>query len=109
MFQPCELRHMESFQRDTTFFKQTGSKIYRGKYNCDLEICEVVESKIMEGDDGWTLGVQRDVQRKIIFHNDFTFDFHISFSDFNLLISIIFFSGKQNTFGFPARATRTGP
>ena len=57
----------------------------------DLEICEVVETKVMEGDDGWTLGVQRDVQRKIIFYNDFTFDFHISFSDFNLLISIIIF------------------
>ena len=68
MFQPCELRHMESFQRDTTFFKQTGSKIYRGKYNCDLEICEVVESKIMEGDDGWTLGDQKSKHKEIVMY-----------------------------------------
>ena len=28
----------------------------------DLEICEVVETKVMEGDDGWTLEVLRDIK-----------------------------------------------
>ena len=34
----------------------------------DLEICEVVESKIMEGDNGWTLGDQKSKHKEIVMH-----------------------------------------
>ena len=35
------------------------------KIFANLEICEVVETKVMEGDDGWTLEVQKDKKRKM--------------------------------------------
>ena len=53
---------METFQRDKTFSSSTSmsrqsekNRLKIREMTSNLEICEVVETKVMEGDDGWTL------------------------------------------------------
>ena len=52
------IRQMETFQRDKTFSSSERNRKENVKNIRDLEICEVVETKVVEGDDGWTLEVE---------------------------------------------------